>query len=239
MNAYSITTDTSNSSGQVTTKSTSSNTYSGTFYLADHGGRGFADDAILMIASDKPLTSNFSITVQSTGYTWTPPTVNGNKPTSYTLVTNAVNESFGASDFTYTSASTQYRPGTGSWSQPFYYGESTSGTTPYYYMFVDLKVGTVGTAASGLANNGDVQVNYTINGLYSDIFFDMYAWCLVSNTGNGVNWTNNTAGGANTSGYSLDYTGAAYTPTPVPPSLFLLLGGFGGLGLIRRRWLKR
>ncbi len=234
LNADHITTDTTALAGKATTVPTPSSSASGTFYVDDTGGRGFSDDAILLISSDQPLPANFSITIKSSGYTWTPSSTTNQVPTSFSYVTNAVNETFTATDFTYTSTlqlnpNTQqyghYRPGTSSWSLPFYYGDP--GTATHYMMFVDLYLGMLKEGAtsvnnpnwtipSNLTNHGAVQVDYTINNFYSNIAFNLYGWCLTSNTGNGVNWTNDTSSSSG-SGYVVQYTGGSPPPITVSP----------------------
>jgi hypothetical protein len=208
--------------GQVT--STSNNSLSGTFYATDQGGRGFTDNAILMISLSKLPQNNFIINIAATGYSWTPnPTANvAPTSTSYT----SFNETFGASDFI-------YGPNSGKPAGPttiaFYNGQPAG--SMMYSMFVDLNLGMFNQ--SSLTDNGQIKLTYTINNLYSDIAFNEYGWMLNSNQGQGISFSNPTT----TDSYAILYTGPA--PVPVPPSIFLMLGGLGGLGVVRKRWMKK
>ncbi len=214
LNAEHITTSTSVAAGQHTLIPTANNSISGTFYLTDTGGRGYSDEAILMVASTSPFADGFSIDITSSGYTWT-----------YT--SDALSETFTAADFIY--GPNSYKPGPGSsWTLPFYSGQDTS--TGYYLMLVDLYVGFLNN--SSLVNNGYVKVDYSIENLYSDIAFNVYGWCLNSNQGQGINWTNDTSSNS----YAIDYTGS---PVPIPPALLLMGSGLGGIALLRRKWGKR
>jgi hypothetical protein len=78
LNSLHISTDPSSvPEGQVTT----SNNRSGTFYITDTGGKGYDDDAILMLAVNGTIPEDFCILIKSSGYNWTP-TSDGNAPTS-------------------------------------------------------------------------------------------------------------------------------------------------------------
>lgn len=70
LNAEYITTDPSATSGQNTYITTNKNSASGSFYLEDNGGRGFTDNAILMLSISGPIASNFSVNINASGYTW-------------------------------------------------------------------------------------------------------------------------------------------------------------------------
>ena len=92
-------------------------------------------------------------------------------------------------------------------------------------MFVDLYAGTL-SGASGAA-----QVTYSISGLYSqNLSFNVYGWCLSSNVGEGINWTNATDG-TTPSSYLIESTAAV----PIPAAFWLLSSGLAGVGLVRRR----
>lgn len=211
-----ITTDPANSNGQTTIISTSSNSVSGTFYLNDTGGRGFTDNTILLLSSNAPFAENFSVNIKASGYTWVPnPTANV-APTTYSYVTNALDETFTAADFIYGPHSFKPGPGTlGTWSLPLYYGEDTTATS-HYFMFIDLGLGMLNGTPTGpfpdALDRGSVKVEFTFNNLYSDVTFNMYGWCLNSNQKQGINFTNTTNSATASNGYVIKYTGSVWTP---------------------------
>ena len=101
-------------------------------------------------------------------------------------------------------------------------------------MFVDLYAGNIkSTAISGLVDEGAVRVDFTLTGLYDTIVaLNAYGWTTASFQGEGINWTNSTAGGTNGSGFVLTSTAA---PVPIPPSVLLLASGFSGMFFFRRK----
>jgi len=188
----------------------------GTFWLTDTGGRGFDDDAILLIAvngSAQNLT-DFNITITSAGYQWTP-TGQVNQIPEFEIVeegyTNAAlnQRIFTSADFfNFTNASIP-SPGEQveqSWklstsaNYPLLFGENVADTTTnnFKFIFVDLKVGILGTGTNStyytnLNDYGAAKVTYSINSdLHPDTFvaFNAYAWCNQSNQQQGVSWTN-------------------------------------------------
>jgi hypothetical protein len=119
-------------------------------------------------------------------------------------------------------------------------GQNTSDpTTDAYLMFIDLYAGDLKSSDpyTGLVNNGALAVNFSFTGLYGDtLALNVYAWNGESQgPGEGLGFTNSTA--STGSGYEIVDTAVA--PVPVPPSLFLLAGGLGGLGMLRKRWVSR
>ncbi len=231
LNAEYITTDPSATSGQNTYITTNKNSASGSFYLEDNGGRGFTDNAILMLSISGPIESNFSVNINASGYTWQASPVKNLAPTSTTYVSNV----FGTSGLTLGGSSFIYGPQAdkpaGGSTVPFYATQPTGSTMSF--MFIDLDLGML-KPSSSLINSGDIEVSYSFAGLSSDVVaFNLYGWCYNSNQGEGINWTNPST----TSSYAINDT--ARSPVPVPPSLFLLAGGLGGLGMFRRNRTKK
>jgi hypothetical protein len=185
-----------------------------------------------MVSMSGTIASNFSVSITSSGYTWTPGTA-APAQSAITYVPVALNETFTTSDLMY--GLNQFKPGTATgWSLPFYNGQNTSDpSTQMYMMFIDLNVGALGSGYSGLTDNGGVKVQYTLDNFYGNVAFNQYGWDSADvNSGEGISWGNNTA----SSSYDVVYAGA---PVPIPPSILLLAGGLGGLGVIRRRRIKR
>ena len=79
LNALHITDDYNVPNGQVT----NSQSITGTFYISDTGGRGYDDDAILMIAVNdtESIPEGFAIRINASGYQWDP-TGDGSQPSS-------------------------------------------------------------------------------------------------------------------------------------------------------------
>ncbi len=143
---------------------------------------------------------------------------------SVSIASAGLTESFGKSDFIYGPQAYKPGPGTlGTWSLLLYPGEDVN--NPAYLMFIDLNQG---------ANMVPLAVDYSFTNLYADtVAFNIYGWSPGGNQGQGISWTNNTA----TNGYVINDT--AIAPVPVPPSLFLLAGGLGGLGMFRRNRARK
>jgi hypothetical protein len=105
LNALHITTTTSDPYGQVTSVSSDS----GTFYLADTGGRGYFDRAILMVAVKVPdggedeISKNLTVHLRASGYQWVSEGIKDQPPNeeNITYVTDALNGKFGLSSVTY------------------------------------------------------------------------------------------------------------------------------------------
>jgi hypothetical protein len=236
VNALSITDSINNDNGQVTTINTTSTKQSGVFYVSDTGGRGYNDDLILMLSVKGPISDDFSLSLKSSGYSWTPATTASQSKIDKSTLTHldgAIDEIFGKDDFIYDPQ--VFKPGSTSWSLPLYSGQTTGDpSTAEYLMFIDLYVGTLKdrtTTFPTLIDNGDVKIEYNFAGLNTTASFNIYGWCLTSNQGQGINWTNlTTGGGAN--GYSINYVGA---PVPLPPSVLLFGSGLSGLFFYRRR----
>jgi hypothetical protein len=130
----------------------------------------------------------------------------------------ALDETFTKADFIYGPQVARPGPGgdgiTPTWSLPLYPSQDMSDpSTAEYLMFIDLEAGAMRNTA--LTDNGAVKIDYTINNLYGDAAFNMYAWVAASNQGEGISFAN-----PPTNGYWINYTGspaAAVTYSPAGP----------------------
>ncbi len=189
----------------------STTTYqSGTLYITDTGGRGYQDEAILLVSVMGDIPDNFAIHIKSSGYSWTP---TGEKDTPPTLPQITYHE--GAVDQTFTKSQFVYGPQT--WrpagnnvpsDYPIYYTQDTTDATrKFKLMFVDLKAGPLGPNSkidrpdaidvSVLNNNGAIKVDYKIENLDKVVCFNVYAWNDNTTQGHGISWSNGlTSGGS-------------------------------------------
>jgi hypothetical protein len=215
--------------GQVTTQNISSSSTSGTFWVTTTGGRGYNDDIILLFSLTGTISNNFSLTIKSSGYQWTPSAAGVVNPV-YTA--DAIDETFTKADFLYGPQTAKPGPGNG-WTLPFYSGQDINDSaTAQYLMFVDLYVGNERSPSS--IDSGDAEVAFDISGIYDQIAaFNAYAWVLDANVANSsINWTNNLStnpAASGQSGYSI-----VTTAVPEPSTLLLFAAGLAGLSLIRR-----
>ncbi len=206
-NAMHITTNTSNSIGNVTF----TNAQSGTLYFSDTGGRGWNDNGILMIAINGTIPDNFWVRLTASGYQWIPVTYDL-KPDQANLiyVIGSINETFYKSDFIY--GPQIWKPCPAS-NYPIFAGQNMDDTTnTFSIMFVDLYAGLIGTSTSyynTLIDNGMIRIDYEFYNLPegSMAAFNAYAYCQDSKQGEGVRWTNRVTD----SGYYV--TGKAAAPT--------------------------
>ncbi|WP_319643240.1 PGF-pre-PGF domain-containing protein [Methanovulcanius yangii] len=213
-NSMHITTNLSEASGQVTTTEATS----GTFYLTDTGGKGYKDDAILMIAVNGTVPADFALTLEAAGYQWTPNVIENTAPPEGAVTYNAsaLAETFTVGDFMY--GPQYWKPADDdSAPYPIFYGQDmTDLTNTFSVMFVDLNCGILGKYPD-LENGGAVQVDYSVTGLESQMTFNLYGYCKNPNAEDGsdiVLWTNSLAEGS-ASGYSV-VTPLPPTPTPTP-----------------------
>lgn len=190
LNALHISDDYNSEAGQVT----QSTQTSGTFFFTDTGGRGYDDDAILMIAVNGTIPENFRITINSSGYQWLP--TDGTIPDEEAVEKYEFGEIFDSGDFL-NNISQIWKPYTTA-GYPIFYGQNMSDTgNTFQLMFVDLNVGILGnnvSYADTLDNHGAVMVNYTIENAPDFLAFDAYAYCFISNQSQGVSWTNRVSG---------------------------------------------
>ena len=237
LNQLHITTDSTPGgvNGQVTTKSTASSSASGAFWVSTTGGRGSNDAIILMVSVQGAVPNDFSMTIKSSGYQWTP-TANQTVGSDIHYVAGALQETFSRSDFLYGPQTAKPGPGN-DWVLPFYSGQDINDpATASYLMFIDLYVGN--TSNRSLIDSGNAKIEFTISGLYdTTLAFNAYAYALSSNTGgNSIDWTNRLSSNlaeAGQSGYSI--TSTALEPVPLPAALPLFASILAGGGVIAWR----
>jgi hypothetical protein len=216
-------------SGQVTSRTTATGSSSGSFYVSTTGGRGYNDDIILGISLQGPISNNFSITVQSSGYQWTPSTLGVVNPV---YNASALNETFTKGDFVYGPNTAKPGPGTG-FVLPFYSGQNINDpATAQLLMFVDLNVGN--NNLRQLIDSGDAKVDFDISGLVGgDILsFNAYAWAFSANVADSsINWTNNLSTNLNAPGQS----GFSVSDVPEPSTWAMMILGFAAIGFLTYR----
>jgi hypothetical protein len=203
LNALHITTSPLSPDGQTT----NSDAQSGTFYLTDTGGRGYTDDGVLLVAVREPVNDDLRLRIRSSGYTWTPNPDEIALPDEVSYADGAIDATFTKSDFIY--GPQDWKPSSVA-GYPLYAGQG--GGNRYLLMFVDLRAGMIGSngTSSGLTDGGAIRLHYSFENLDTFAAFNIYGWCLNSNQGAGISWTN-AVEGAGASGYTV--TGLA-RPTP-------------------------
>jgi PGF-pre-PGF domain-containing protein len=212
LNAFHITTDASNSDGQVTF----SGDQSGVFYLTDTGGRGWDDDAILMLAVNGTVPDDFRVHIQASGYRWAP-VLTGTFPAfdSITYVPDALNETFTKDDFLY--GPQIWRPCTAP-DYPIFDGQDMTDTgNTFSIMFIDLNAGILGAntlsqpdfSGQSITDNGAIKVEYSFENLETFAAFDGYVYTVSSNQGQGIRWTNRLSADSS----------SGYTVAGIPPVL--------------------
>ena len=241
LNQLHVTTDSTPGgvNGQVTTQNTTSSSASGTFWVSTTGGRGSNNFVILLASVQGPISNDFSMTIKSSGYQWTP-TTNQTVGSDIHYIAGAVQETFNKSDFLYGPNTAKPGPGSG-WVLPFVSGQNINDpATASYLMFIDLFVGN--TSNRSLLDSGNAKIEFTINGLYqTTLAFNTYAYAYSSNTGgNSIDWTNRLSTNLvdpGQSGYSI--TSTAVNPVPLPPAVWLFGTALVGLWFTGRRGSAR
>lgn len=175
---------------------TNTTNQSGTFWVVFSGGIGHLDDAILMLAVNGTIPDDFSVTITSSGYSYTIPAPSLTNPatsslTNVTWVDNAMNETFYKSDFIYGPQS--WKP-TNILNYPIFEGQNSSNT--FSLMFIDLYASGFSTNAYPGVTNGSIKVDYTFNNLESFAAFGAYGWFSACNWGTGIPMASNIAQGA-------------------------------------------
>jgi PKD repeat protein len=215
LNELHITADPAAPYGQVTT----SENQSGTFYVSNTGGRGFDDTIIILLAVNGTVPDDFAVHIKTSGYNWTPSSVNGQAPTDYTYVEGAVDETFTKEDFTYGPQTWKPGPGAiGAVGLPLYEYQDVSDTSnTFSLMFIDLYAGNMKTSNfPDLTDEGQgaAKVEYSFENLETFATFNAYGWCLAANQAQGISWTNRVnAAGETTIGTS------SYAVIGVPSAL--------------------
>ncbi len=213
MNPIQISTDPNNKAGTKT----NSTSQSGTFWIVFSGGIGHLDDAILLLAVNGTIPDDFSVTITSSGYTYTlaPPALSNPSTSSLTNVAwvdNALNETFYKDDFLYGPQS--WKP-TNSVNYPIYEGQDPSNN--FSLMFIDLDVGAFCTNAYPGVTDGSIKVTYSFNNLDSFAAFGAYGWFSACNWGTGIPMASNIAqGGYNVIGVPSAEFGANATSGSAP-----------------------
>ena len=185
---------------------TVSDSPTGTFYITDTGGKGYEDEAILLIAvQESEFSEDFSIDLAVEGYRFLDHAADGMPTVDEvgTFNSEAYVATLNASDFLiYDGAlvSQTWKPSTGSdgdVNKKFFDGQDLGGPK-YNLILVDLNTSIVGRNAAyqkNLTNYGNPKVTYTIHG-YSggNVSFAPYAWVSYQ-TGGGsyfdrtIGWT--------------------------------------------------
>jgi hypothetical protein len=236
LNQLHIATDATNLYGEVIARDTDKTSFSGSFYISTTGGRGFNDDIILLASVKGPIASDFSLSINSSGYTWNVSPDYNILPTSYSYGTG-ISETFTRDDFLYGPQTVKPGP-IKEGILPLYYGQDYNDpSTAEYLMFIDLYVGNLSSSAiSGLIDNGAVKVDFSFTGMTSIAAFNAYAWAAPGKDAQGVNWTTRTNGiPTNSRGYTSTYTGA---PVPTPASFPLFGSGLALVGCLRRKFFR-
>ncbi|MDD4254154.1 MAG: PQQ-binding-like beta-propeller repeat protein [Methanofollis sp.] len=220
LNAFHITTDASNSNGQVTF----SGDQSGVFYITDTGGRGWDDDGILMLAINGTVPDDFRVHIKASGYRWTP-VLTGTYPAfeNVTYVPVALDETFTKNDFLY--GPQIWRPCAAA-DYPIFDGQDMTDTGNIFsIMFIDLNAGILGAntlsrsdfSGQSITDNGAIKVEYSFENLETFAAFDGYAYTVSSNQGQGVRWTNRLSA-TGSSGYAVIGVPPVLTSINVTPA---------------------
>ena len=203
-NALHVTTDPAAPYGQVTFTPNRS----GTLFVSDTGGKGYEDDCLLLVSVREPVPDDFALRVVAHGHQWTPNPESNRAPERYEYAGTTLDETFTAADLRYGPQS--WRP-CGGPGYPVYDGQDVADDSARFrMMFVDLNAGVLGKNASGvggLTDRGAVRVEYALEGSASQVAFNAYAFCNLSNNGaTMIAWTNRLAGGSGYSGYVVNAT---------------------------------
>jgi len=194
----------SDTQGHIYGDVTTTTSQTGTFYITDTGGRGYQDEAVLLVAVKGNISSNFAIHIKSSGYSWIPDGTMNKQPdlTQITYHSGAVDDTYTKSQFVYGPQTWKPAGNNVPSDYPLYYGEDTTDTTnTFKLMFVDLKAGPLGPNGvldvNTLNDKGAVKVEYTITNLDTVATFNIYGYNDNTTQGHGISWSNGlTSGGS-------------------------------------------
>ncbi len=168
---------------------------SGTFYITDTGGKGYVDEAILLVSINADsLPPEFSLRIRSSGYEIV--TNSSQVITDSTYKPDALDWTFTADDF----ADYGYGPQTwkpaGVADYPLWSGQDVNdSSTASLLLFIDLNVASVKAGMiTGAENDGAAKVAYTFTGLPGTAAFNIYGFNFYSSQGQGISWSNDTDG---------------------------------------------
>ncbi|WP_449405392.1 PKD domain-containing protein [Methanolacinia paynteri] len=144
----------------------------GEFYVTYTGSHEFQDDIILMLAVNGTVPEDFAVDITASGNKWTPSDT-GEKPES--IASSSINRAFAKADFTY--GLQDWKPAAGNTNYPMFPGEDMNETcNTFRVMFIDLKLGVLGSGYEGTENKGAIRVVYSFTNLTSFATFNVYGW---------------------------------------------------------------
>ncbi len=194
---------------------TFSNNPNGSFYVSDTGGRGYEDEAVLLIAVNKSVPSNFNIHLKADGYQILdhPPSESPDSD-EVSDYTDTYERDFTAADFLYNQngvlVSQNWKPGTygssGDVNFKLFNSENLNTEPDYNFILADIDLGVIGNSGSLGGNStyrtslyyyGNPRVIYNITpdlGTAGRVAFVPYAWVNYTTGGGGyfdkdIGWT--------------------------------------------------
>ena len=163
----------------------------GVFYVTYTGDRGFQDDIILMLAINGTVSDDFALDISASGNKWTPSDT-GEKPES--IASSSINRAFAKADFTY--GLQNWKPAAGNMNYPLFSGEDMNETcNTFRVMFIDLKLGVLGSGYEETGNKGAIRVDYSFTNLTSFATFNVYGWNLNNSGQQAIIDTNSVSSG--------------------------------------------
>jgi hypothetical protein len=174
----------------------------GTFYVTNVGGRNYQDNVILLVGMNSTNVTdyrNYQLTINASGYKWTPHYMVVNQgPFQGEPTFATTNITLKAVNFTKNSTTgfiTQpWRFGPDP-NYPWYCGDNTNTSVvdqPFNWSAIDLNMGIISNTSywATLNNNGTVAVNYAIkSGLSPNAMVAFNVYVYNANTSQGLNQT--------------------------------------------------
>ncbi len=170
------------------------NSQSGIFYIKNTGGKGYSDDAVLMLAVNGTIPDNFMVNIQASGYQWAPILTGAPSYADKTYNSSTIDETFNKTDFIY---------GPQIWkpyyqaNYPLFEGQNMNDSfNTFSIIFIDLYAGILKQANyAPLIDNGTIKVSYLFQNLPlgSLAAFNVFTYALQPETGQtigGIAWTN-------------------------------------------------